>query len=229
MIDEEGYFLFRKKTGKYRWATKLFNSAGFVYFEKGEPKAYGVILRVGRYNWKRNRGQLQIYNYVIRYFDPPNPETTRLRMFTLEEIQDRIRRWDDETLTGYKTVALSKLGLTQYQDSFKSPFPLSWLYLGTYQCKYNPSWFVATGVEVRTVPINKAEIELFRACASPSEFQVKVRQFRRGERRERKKKAIAERRAKSSGANYIPTLSFEEMLVKSASPSDVEKGWGAQD
>jgi hypothetical protein len=174
MKDCDGYFLLRAKTKYYRWRVNLFNSAGFVSFKKGKPTAYGVILRLHRYQTKKGR-QLRKYSYIVRYFEPPMPDNGRYRMYTLEEMQNMVQRWDDETLTGIKTIKLTMLKLKQHEDSYSSPVPLDQFYLGQYRCAYNPSWIIATGAKVKKL----TETEEFNATAAPSEFKPKVKQTRK--------------------------------------------------
>jgi hypothetical protein len=175
MKDCDGYFLLRAKTKYYRWRVNLFNSAGFVSFKKGKSTAYGVILRAGRYQTKKGK-QLQKYGYIVRYFEPPMPDNGRYRIYTLEEMQNMVQRWDDRTQTGIKTVKLASLKLKQQEDSYISPVPLDQIYLGQYRCAYNPSWIVATGAKVGKRP---AKFEEFNATAAPSNFKPKINQSRK--------------------------------------------------
>src|SRR5271163_4965152 len=110
MKDCDGYFLLRAKTKYYRWRANLFSSAGIVSFKKGKAISYGVILRVGRYQSKKGK-QVQKYGYIVRWFEPPMPDNGRYRMYTLEEMQNMVQRWDDLTQTGMKTTKLAFLKL----------------------------------------------------------------------------------------------------------------------
>jgi hypothetical protein len=184
MEDVDGRFRLKKKSGSYRWRVNLFNSAGFVHFNNDKPDEYGVILRSGRYNLKKGR-QLEKYHYVIRYFEPlyKNDEE-RTPRYTFDEIQNLLQTWDEETKTGYKTIMLSKLKLSPYNEAFSSPVPLSMIYLGKYRCSYNPSWIVSTRAKITGNPGERgfytrpSEIQEFNRRLPYSKFQTKVRQRR---------------------------------------------------
>jgi hypothetical protein len=141
--DDEGRLIFSTYSfnpGEIRYAVKLYNSKGWIHFEKGEPTSYGVFLRT-----RRSRGGIlhQTFNihrqsYILRTFAPNAGDD--LRVFTLEDVEMFYALWDEETRTGFRNVPLTKLKLKQWGASTSSPVPLEKFYLGEYRRPENPEY-----------------------------------------------------------------------------------------